>query len=62
MDGSLWKNINKKIVIFMLSSSLNPMDIERASKISEISKYIVKPIKLEEVKKIFNDLKIFSGL
>jgi hypothetical protein len=38
------------------------MDIERASKISEISKYIVKPIKLEEVKKIFNDLKIFSGL
>jgi CheY-like chemotaxis protein len=60
--ASIKANINKKIVIFMLSSSLNPIDIERASKISEISKYIVKPIKLEEVKKIFNDLKIFSGL
>jgi hypothetical protein len=46
----------------MLSSSVNPIDVERADKISEISNYIVKPIKLLEVKKIFNNLKIFSGL
>jgi len=47
--------IEKKIDIFMLSSSVNPIDIERATKISEISSYIVKPMKLEEVKKILID-------
>jgi CheY-like chemotaxis protein len=60
--ASIQSNIKKKIVIFMLSSSVNPVDVERADKISEISNYIVKPIKLLEVKKIFNNLKIFSGL
>jgi CheY-like chemotaxis protein len=60
--ASIKEKIKKKIVIFMLSSSLNPMDVEKASKISEVSKYLVKPIKLQEVKNIFNNLKIFSGL
>jgi hypothetical protein len=39
----------------MWSSSVNPINIERASKISEISKYIIKPMKLEEVKIVFDD-------
>jgi CheY-like chemotaxis protein len=51
--------IHKKIVIFMLSSSVDPVDIERAGKISEISNYIVKPIKLEEVKRIFENAELF---
>jgi CheY-like chemotaxis protein len=48
--------IKKKVVIFMLSSSVNPIDIERANKINEISDYIVKPIKSEEIIKIFDNL------
>lgn len=67
MDGWLFieeyarikTEIKKKIVIFMLSSSVDPVDIERADKISEISNYIVKPIKLEEVKRIFDDYETF---
>jgi CheY-like chemotaxis protein len=51
--------IQKKIVIFMLSSSIDPVDIEKAYKISEISSYFIKPIKLEEVKRIFKDYKTF---
>jgi CheY-like chemotaxis protein len=47
--------IKKKVVIVMWSSSVNPIDIERASEISEISKYIIKPMKLEEVKRFFDD-------
>jgi CheY-like chemotaxis protein len=47
--------IKKKVVIVMWSSSVNPINIERASKISEISKYIIKPMKLEEVKRFFDD-------
>jgi hypothetical protein len=40
----------------MWSSSVNPIDIERASEISEISDYIIKPMKLEEVKRFFEKL------
>jgi CheY-like chemotaxis protein len=53
--ASIKTEIKKKIVIFMLSSSVNPVDIERASKINEISDYIIKPMKLEEVKIIFDN-------
>tara|TARA_R100001369_G_scaffold88997_1_gene126140 strand:+ start:181 stop:582 length:402 start_codon:yes stop_codon:yes gene_type:complete len=53
--ASIKTEIKKKVVIVMWSSSVNPIDIERASKISEISKYIIKPMKLEEVKRFFND-------
>ncbi len=55
----LKKDITKKIAIFMLSSSVNPIDIERADKISEISNYIIKPIKYEEVRRIFENYEIF---
>ncbi len=53
--ASIKTEIKKKIVIFMLSSSVNPIDIERASKINEISDYIIKPMKLEEVKMYFDN-------
>ena len=52
--------IKKKVVIVMLSSSINPIDFERAANISEISEYIIKPIKLEEVKIFFDDLEILA--
>jgi CheY-like chemotaxis protein len=53
-------DITKKILVFMLSSSANPIDIERAGKISEISNYIVKPLNLEEVKIIFENYETLS--
>ena len=53
-------DITKKTLVFMLSSSANPIDIERAEKISEISNYIIKPINLEEVKIIFDSYKTLS--
>lgn len=36
--------VGKKIVIYMVSSSVDSSDIERAERISEISDYIIKPI------------------
>ena len=53
-------DITKKTLVFMLSSSANRIDIERADKISEISNYIIKPINLEEVKIIFDSYKTLS--
>jgi CheY-like chemotaxis protein len=44
--------IGKKIVIYMVKSSVDPIDIDRAKKISEISNYIVKPIKADKLSEI----------
>jgi CheY-like chemotaxis protein len=49
-------DIKKKVNIFLWSSSINPIDINRANEISEISDYIIKPIKLEDVKIFFEKL------
>lgn len=53
--ASLKTEIRKKVAIFMLSSSVNPINIESASEINEISDHIIKPITLEEVKKILDN-------
>ncbi|WP_178985459.1 response regulator [Winogradskyella helgolandensis] len=47
---------NKKITIYMVSSSVDPVDIEKANKISDISDYIIKPIKPNELKSIMANL------
>ncbi|REG88184.1 response regulator [Winogradskyella sediminis] len=47
---------NKKITIYMVSSSVDPVDIERAKNISEISDYIIKPIKAGELQTIMANL------
>lgn len=44
--------MEKKIIIYMATSSVDGADIERFQKISEISDYIVKPIKSDELKSI----------
>ena len=48
--------VGKKITIYMVSSSVNPTDIERAKKIEDISDYIIKPIKPGELKSIIEEL------
>ena len=54
--ASVKTKIKKKVNIFMWSSSINPIDIERASKICEISDYIIKPMELTDVKSFFEKL------
>jgi CheY-like chemotaxis protein len=50
--------IGKKITIYMISSSVDPADLERAKKISEISDYIIKPINPEMLKEIIDALEV----
>jgi CheY-like chemotaxis protein len=41
--------VGKKILIYMVSSSVDSNDIEKAKRIGEISDYIIKPIKPGEL-------------
>lgn len=46
-------NLSKKIQIYMVSSSINPADIERAKQYEELSDYLIKPISIEELHRVF---------
>jgi CheY-like chemotaxis protein len=48
--------LGKKISIYMLSSSTNTSDINRAKNISDISDYISKPVDVHHLTRIFNGL------
>lgn len=48
--------VGKSITIYMVSSSIDPVDIERADKIGAISDYIIKPIGLIRLKSIIEKL------
>jgi len=48
--------INKQITIYMITSSVDPVDYEHAKKISEISDYLIKPIKPDMLKDIIEAL------
>jgi CheY-like chemotaxis protein len=49
-------DLGKKITIYMVSSSVDPVDIERAKKISDITDYMVKPVTHDQLKHIVGDL------
>jgi CheY-like chemotaxis protein len=46
----------RKITVYMVSSSINPIDLERAKNINEISDYLVKPITKDNLISILHKL------
>ncbi len=45
--------LGKKIHIYMVSSSINEEDINRAKNISDISDYVVKPVTRDKMEELF---------
>lgn len=41
--------VGKKITIYLVSSSVNPRDVEKARNITEVTDYVVKPISKEKL-------------
>lgn len=48
--------IGKKVTLYMVSSSVDPADTERAKKIEAVSDYIIKPITPEQLSGIIDAL------
>ncbi len=44
--------VGKQITIYLVTSSVDPVDLERAEKIKEISDYLVKPISPNQLKEL----------
>jgi CheY-like chemotaxis protein len=46
--------LSKKITIYMITTSVDPVDQEQANRISEISDYIIKPVTPDRLKGILD--------
>lgn len=44
---------NKVITLYVVSSSINPSDINRAKSLNTVTDYLIKPIGIEELELIF---------
>lgn len=45
--------LEKTITLYIVSSSINPVDIERAKSINTVKDYLIKPVTLKELEAIF---------
>lgn len=50
-------HIGKKILLYMISSSIWQEDIERAKSYSEVTDYIVKPVTMDELSQLMSKAK-----
>lgn len=50
---SIKDKFGKSIELYVVSSSINPVDIERAKAISTVKDYLTKPITIKELEAIF---------
>lgn len=51
----LMPSLPRKVTIYMISSSISQVDIERAKQYSEVRDYIIKPLLIDSLKKILDD-------
>lgn len=45
-------NTDKKIIIYIITSSIDPTDVERSKEYNNVNNYLVKPITLEILKEL----------
>jgi CheY-like chemotaxis protein len=45
---------NKLITVYIVSSSINPSDLDRAKTFSSVEDYLIKPVRIDELITIFN--------
>ncbi|XLS28935.1 response regulator [Flavobacteriaceae bacterium M23B6Z8] len=46
-------SLKKEVTLYIVSSSINPKDIEKANKLESISGYIIKPVKPKDLEVLF---------
>jgi CheY-like chemotaxis protein len=52
----LKKNMQKKITVYVLSSSVDPVDINKSKRYTFVKDYLFKPVSYEKLEKIFSSL------
>lgn len=57
LDEFTQVKVNKKITVYIVSSSIDPLDYEKTKKYSHIENYIIKPVQTDDLKTILKTFK-----
>ena len=49
-------NNREHVIIYIISSSIDPMDIQKVQMYGLVNNYILKPIRIEDLEKVLNDI------
>ena len=49
-------NNREHVTIYIISSSIDPMDIQKVQMYGLVNNYILKPIRIEDLEKVLNDI------
>ena len=52
LDEFTQVKVDKKITVYIVSSSIDPLDYEKSKKYSHIENYIIKPVQTDDLKTI----------
>ena len=58
LDEFIQIESHKKITIYIVSSSIDPADIERAKEYESVTNYVIKPITAETLKSILEEMSV----
>ena len=47
-------SFKKKVVVYLMTSSIDPVDAKRAESYESVNGYLIKPIKTEDLEEILN--------
>ncbi len=57
LDEFTQAKVDKKITVYIVSSSIDPLDYEKTKKYSHIENYIIKPVQTDDLKTILKTFK-----
>lgn len=57
LDEFTQVKVDKKITVYIVSSSIDPLDYEKTKKYNHIENYIIKPVQTDDLKTILKSFK-----
>lgn len=56
LDNFTQIKIEKKIIIYIVSSSIDPKDLEKSKMYASVSNFVVKPISFDKIKELMQEI------
>ena len=56
LDEFIKIETTKEVTIYIVSSSINPVDLNKSKKYSQVKNFVIKPISEDKIKFIMEDL------
>lgn len=61
LDEFIKEDCPKKTIIYIISSSIDPVDVEKAKEYQNVSSYVIKPITRDKIRYIAEEMNLLNN-